>query len=166
VGEVRNDSHLDVGQTAVTATFYDADGQENGEVTGQAMMQMLAPGMRSPFVLTVSRPADAGNYSLRATGRPIQAAPVTTQLKVVNTRRFEDTAGFYHIAGVVENSGTQRVEHARVVVTLYDRAGRVINIGFVYPEPASLAPGSRADFDATFTYYPKVFSHAAIILAD
>ncbi len=166
VGEVRNDSALDVGETAVIATFYGADGQVIGEVGGPTLLSTLTPGIRSPFILTLQRPAGVANYSLRATGRPVTLAAVDGELVVVNTRRFEDTAGFYHIAGVVQNRETQKVEQARVIVTLYDRGGRVINVGFAYPQPAALAPGDRADFDVTFTYYPKVFSHAAVAVRD
>jgi hypothetical protein len=166
VGEVRNDSALDVGETAVTATFYGTDGQVIGEVGGPTLLSTLTPGIRSPFMLTLPRPAGVANYSLRATGRPVTLAAADGGLVVVNTRRFEDTAGFYHIAGVVQNRETQKVEQARIVVTLYDRGGRVINVGFAYPQPSALAPGDRADFDVTFTYYPKVFSHAAVAVRD
>ncbi len=166
VGEVRNDSQLDVGHTTVTATFYGDNGQIIGEVSGQTMLQTLPPGVRSPFVITLPRPTGVSNYSLRATGRPIPPATTNAELVVVNTRRFEDTTGFYHVAGVVENTGPRKVEQARVIVTLYDRGGRVINVGFAYPRPSSLLPGTRADFDVAFTYYPKVFSHTAIAVGD
>ena len=166
VGEVRSDSHLDVGQTIVIATFYGTDGQVIGEVSGTTMLQALAAGVRSPFVIILPRPAGVANYSLRATGRPATSVAADGELAVVNTRRFEDTTGFYHIAGVIENRGARRVEQAHVIVTLYDRGGHVVNVGFAYPQPPSLAPQARADFDVTFTYYPKVFSHAAIAVED
>jgi hypothetical protein len=166
VGEVRNDSHLDVGQAIVTATFYDTDGQVIGEVSGSTLLQTLAPGIRSPFMISLPHPAGLANYSLRATGRPIPLTTTPPELNVVNTRRFEDAAGFYHVAGVVENQSRQRVEQARVIVTLYDRGGRVINVAFAYPQPSSLSPRDRADFDVTFVYYPKVFSHLAVATAD
>lgn len=166
VGEVRNDTQLDVGQMIVTATFYGTDGQIVGEFSGQTMLQALPPGVRSPFVITLPRPDGLANYSLRATGRPITLAAADMALTVVNTRRFEDDTGFYHVAGVIENGSGRRVEQAQVIVTLYDRAGRVVNVGFAYPRPSSLSPGARADFDVAFTYYPKVFSHAAVAVAN
>lgn len=166
VGEVRNDSHLDVGQAIVTVTFYGTDGQVIDEVSGPTMLRALAPGIRSPFIITLPRPVGLANYSLRATGRPIALAATNPELNVVNTRRFEDAAGFYHVAGVIENPSDRRVEQARVVVTLYDRGGRVVNVGFAYPQPSSLSPSDRADFDVAFTYYPKVFSHLAIAMGD
>jgi hypothetical protein len=166
VGEVRNDSQLDVGQASVIATFYGDNGQVIGEYGGPTILEALAPGIRSPFIITLPRPPGLADYSLRATARPITLATSEAELKVVNTRRFEDTTGFYHIAGVIENPGAKHVEQARVVVTLYDRGGNVINVGFAYPQPSALSPDSRADFDVSFTYYPKVFSHLAIALGN
>jgi hypothetical protein len=166
VGEVRNDSHLDVGETAVAATFYDADGRVIGEASGETMLSGLAPGVRTPFMLTLPQPPGLANYSLRATARPINRDPRAGELRVITTRRFEDPSGFYHVAGVVENPAQRRIEQARVIVILYDRGGRVVNVGFAYPEPAALSPRDRADFDVAFTYYPKVFSHLAIAAGD
>jgi hypothetical protein len=165
VGEVRNDSHLDIGQASVAVTFYGVDGQVIDEVSGPPVLNALSPGIRSPFVITLPQPSRWENYSLRATGRPVNFTG-GTGLNVINTRRFEDTAGFYHVAGVIENASDRRVEQARVVVTLYDRGGRVVNVGFAYPQPSSLPPHDRADFDVAFTYYPKVFSHLAIALGE
>lgn len=165
VGEVSNDSQLDVGQTTVTANFYGAEGQVLSQASGQTMLKALAPGARSPFVITLPHPEGMINYSLRATGRPVAGSAAST-LAVVQTRRFEESTGFYHVIGVIENRGTQRVEAARVIVTLYDRSGRVINVGFSNPQPPSLSPGDRADFNITFTHYPKVFSHVAIAVED
>jgi hypothetical protein len=166
VGEVRNDSQLDVGHTVVTATFYGTDNQVVSEASGPTMLHTLVPGMRTPFIITLPHPTGVANYSLRATARPVTFAPTDAELAVVNTRRFEDNSGFYHVAGVIENQGDRRVEQARVIVTLYDRGGRVVNVGFAYPQPSSLAPSARADFDVAFTYYPKVFSHLAIAAGD
>jgi hypothetical protein len=166
VGEVRNDTHLDVGQATVTATFYGTEGQVIGEANGPTILSVLRPGVRSPFVITLPRPVALENYSLRATGRPVDLLTGDAELNVINTRRFEDKTGFYHVAGVIENPGERRVEQARVVVTLYDRGGHVVNVGFAYPRPASLSPNDRADFDVSFSYYPKVFSHLAIAVED
>jgi hypothetical protein len=166
VGEVRNDSHLDVSDATVTATFYDSEGQASGEVVGQTVLKVLAAGARSPFVITMQKPTQEADYSLRATGRPSMSSPGETQLKVVSTRRYEDDAGFYHVSGVIENTGRRRADQVRVVVVLYDRGGNVVNVGIAYPTPTSVARGDRADFDVAFIYYPKVVDHTAMALTD
>ncbi len=159
VGEIRNDSGLDVTKASIFATFYDAEGHIVRETSVPSILSTLPPGDRSPFEFVRPIDVEAMDYSLRATGTPNRVAVGQDQIRVVSTRRYEDDAGFYHVAGVVENPGRRRIESPRIVVTVYDRKGRVINVGFAYPQPATLAPLARADFDVSFTYYPGAFSH-------
>ncbi len=168
VGEVRNDSNVDVIDPVINAVFYGADGERQEEISGKAVLDALAPGECSPFVLKAEQPAPDAYYSLRATARADGGihARSTPALRVVSSRRFEDDVGLYHIAGVVENKSTRRIERARVVVILYDRGGGVVNVGFGYPSPATLASGERGDFDVTFTYYPKVIRHAVLVVVN
>jgi len=168
VGEVRNDSNMNVGDAVVSVVLYDAQGERQGEIEGEPVLSTLAPGERSPFILKVKRSSSEVHYSVRATARAKSEmhARSTSTLRVVSSRRFEDDVGLYHIAGVVENKGTGHVEQARVVVILYDRGDGVVNVGFGYPKPAILAPGKYADFDVTFTYYPKVVRHVVLVVAD
>lgn len=168
VGEVRNDSNMDVGDAAVSVVLYDAQGERQGEIEGEPVLSTLAPGEHSPFILKVKQSSSEVHYSVRATARAKGEMHTrsTSALRVVSSRRFEDDVGLYHVAGVVQNKGTGRVEQARVVIILYDRGSRVVNVGFGYPKPAILAPGKYADFDVTFTYYPKVVRHAVLVVAD
>ncbi|MDW8070511.1 MAG: FxLYD domain-containing protein [Anaerolineae bacterium] len=168
VGEVRNDSNMNVGDAKVNVVLYDAQGVRQGEVEGKPVLSTLAPGESAPFVLKLGSLGSEIHYSVRATARA-QNTPrlrMPAALHVLSTRRFEDDVGLYHIAGVVANKGARRVERARVVVVLYDRGDRVINVGFGYPKPTVLAPGEHADFDVTFTYYPKVVRHTVLLVAD
>ncbi|MGQ9785910.1 MAG: FxLYD domain-containing protein [Anaerolineae bacterium] len=168
VGEVRNDSNMNVGNAVVSVVLYDAQGERKGEIEGKPVLSTLAPGERSPFIIKMERPSSEVHYSVRATARAKSKfhTSSTPMVHVSSSRRFEDDIGLYHIAGVVKNKGTRYVAQARVVVILYNRGGEVVNVGFGYPKPAALAPGEYADFDVTFTYYPKVVRHTVLILAD
>lgn len=165
VGEVRNDASLDVGQATVDVTFYDSSGSIIGRAQGRTLLASIPPGAASPFMLSLPRPPGLADYSLRATARPTPPE-AGAQLVVIKSVRHEDDTGFYHVEGVVENAGTVTVPRARVIVTLYTRGRQVINVGFDYPQPSRLAPGERASFDVTFTYYPKVVSHSVIAVRD
>lgn len=161
VGEVRNDSNVDAGQTSVAVTFYDDRGAVIGQAEGSTLLSTLAPGRRSPFLLNLSWPDGMADYSLRAVGRP--AAPqAESGLAVISSAAGEDETGLYHVSGVVENQGSAAVAQSRVVVTLYGRGGDVINVGFGRTSPDRLSPGQQATFDLTFAYFPKVLSHAVI----
>lgn len=161
VGEVRNDSNLDVGQTHIAVTFYNEAGAVIGSAEGQTMFEVIPPGEISPFLITVSRPSGLVSYSLRAVARPV-APRLGAQLSVITVKRFEDEAGFFHIKGVIENTGSVTAQRAKVVAVIYGRGNGLINLGFTYVEPPTLAPGQRATYEVIFTYYPKYVSQRVI----
>ncbi len=161
VGEVRNDSNLDVGQTNITVTFYDATGTVIGTANGETMLEVIPPGETSPFLITLTRPSGLTSYSLRAVARPV-VPELKAQLSVVEVRRYEDEAGFFHVKGVIENVGNRVAKRTKVAAVIYGRDGSVINVGFVYVNPPSLAPGEQATYDVIFTYYPRYLTQTVI----
>jgi hypothetical protein len=165
VGEVRNDLQMNAGKVLVTATFYSASGDVIEEVSTSTMMDILLPSQRSPFALTLPRPVDLWEYSLRITARPTLEQPLAG-LEVVQSRAYEDGVGFYHVTGEVENSGPRTADRVQVIVTLYDKWGKIVNAGFVYSAPRRVRPGERAAFDCSFNYYPLVSEHAIQVERD
>jgi len=163
VGEVINDSNLDVGEITVIVTFYDAAGSFIHEAQGKTLVENLQPGERAPFLLSLPRPEGMSNYSVKAVGRPTPPR-LKPQLVLLSNRRYEDDAGFFHVSGQIKNTGSVAVDRAKVVVTLYGRGGGVINVGFAWPRPATLSPGQTAAFDVSFTYFPKFLDHRVAIV--
>lgn len=161
VGEVRNDSTLTVGQTDITVTFYDSAGVVIETVNGEALIDVIPPGEKSPFVITLKRPVGLNSHSLRAVARPV-APEQTAQLTVVETRRFEDEAGFFHVKGHIENAGSTIARRIKVATVIYDRSNRVINVGFTYTDPPNLRPGQQAAYDVIFSYYPRYVTQQVI----
>jgi hypothetical protein len=160
-GEVRNDSALDVGRTNIAVTFYDATGTVIGTASGETILDVLPSGAISPFIITLTRPAGMASYSLRAVARPVEPV-LSKQLSVIEQRRFEDDAGFLHLKGVVKNVGSSVSKRTKVVAVIYGRDGRVINVGFAYVHPPTLAPGEEATYDVSFTYYPRFYTQTVI----
>jgi hypothetical protein len=160
-GEVRNDSPQEVGQSSINITFYDAAGAVIDVANGETMLKVIPPGETSPFLITLTRPTGLASYSLRAVARPVTSQPAA-QLKVVEVKRFEDKAGFFHITGVIQNVGNTTAKRTKVAAVIYGRDGRVINVNFAYVTPPNLAPGARADYDVIFTYYPKYYSQTVL----
>jgi hypothetical protein len=161
VGEVRNDSTLDIGQTDITVTFYDAAGAVVGTANGAAMLEVIPPGEKSPFIVTLIRPPGYTTYSLRAVARPTLAKR-KAQLAVVELKRFEDEAGFFHIKGAIKNVGNRVAKRVKVAASIYGRDNGVINVGFTYVDPPTLAPGEQATYDVIFAYYPRYASQQVI----
>ena len=69
MGEVRNDTHLDVSNAAVPAVFHGKDGHKRGHVTDQMIPLVLPADAWSPFVIILEQPPETATHSLRATGR-------------------------------------------------------------------------------------------------
>jgi hypothetical protein len=160
-GEVRNDSNLDVGHTDITVTFYDTTGSIISTATGETLLDILPPGETSPFLITLTQPEGLASYSLRAVARPV-TPKLSAQLAVVEVRRFEDEAGFFHVKGIIENIGSTVAKRTKVAAIIYGRDRRVINVGFTYVTPPTLAPGKQAAYDVIFTYYPRYLTQRVI----
>jgi hypothetical protein len=161
VGEIRNDSSLDVGQTDISVTLYDTAGATVGTANGSAMFEVIPPGEESPFIMTLTRPPGYASYSLRAVARPVPAKH-QAQLAVVEVRRFEDEAGFFHIRGTIKNVGNRVAKRVKVAATIYGRDNGIINVGFTYVDPPTLAPGEQAAYDVIFAYYPRYVSQQVV----
>lgn len=161
VGEVRNDSSLNVGQASITITFYDAGGNIIGTTNGETILEVLSPREISPFIITLAKPAGLASYSLRAVARPVEPE-LKSQLAVAELKRYEDEAGFLRIKGVVKNTGSLVSKRTKVAAVIYGRDGRVINVGFTYVHPPTLAPGQQASYDVSFTYYPRYYTQTVI----
>ena len=165
VGEIRNDSNLDVGDVSVTLSFYNAAGTLIADVSGAAMLKTLSPNDRAPFRISLPRPAGMNNYSIKAVGRPVNGH-LSPQIEIVSTEAFEDQTGFYHVKGVIKNTGSVSIPRAKAIATLYGRGGGVVNVGFDYPDPSRLSPSETATFDIVFTYFPKVLTHQLVFVGD
>lgn len=155
VGIVRNDANSNAADARVTLTLYNAAGSIIGEIGGRTLVNVLKPGQRSPFIVSVPRPDDLWEWSLRATARPTTEQP-HGGLTMINSHAYEDQAGFYHVTGTVINGGSRATRLAQVVVTLYDKWGKIVNAGFAYTDPSSVRIGSEATFDCPFSYFPRV----------
>ena len=158
VGELHNDMTHNVDQIRVRVTFYDETGNVLEESTGSALLDLLVPGQRTPFVMTWLGAGDWERFSLRATGRATTERP-KEGLTVVHSYARLDDAGLYHVVGTVRNDGSATAYYVKVVASLYDSLGRIANANFAYTEPSRIAPGRTASFDCAFDYYPYRAEH-------
>ncbi len=158
MGEVRNDSNLNVGEIAITVSFYDGAGNFITDITAPPMISALNPGERAPFAVSLPRPAGMENYSIKAVGRPTSLV-LHPQVGIVSISAAEDEVGFYRVSGTVKNMGSVTLDRPKIVVTLLGRGGSLVNVAFGYPSPRRLNPGDIAEFDVAFTYFPNVLDY-------
>ena len=158
VGEVHNDMLYSVDEIRVRVTFYDDSGDVLEAATGSALLDLLAPGQRSPFVIVWENPGEWKRYSLQATARPTTARP-TQGLTLVHSYARLDENGLYHVVGTLRNDGLTTPYYVKVVVSLYDSFGKISNAGFTHARPSRIPPGTAASFDCPFEYYPYLAEH-------
>ncbi len=163
VGEVRNDASVNAAAAEVLATFYNQKGEVIRQQRTRPLLNILKPAQRSPFIISLARPDDLWEWSLRAIARPTQEKP-QEGLTIVKSRGFADKAGFYHVTGTVLNGGNLTSRLAQVVVTLYDKWGKIVNTGFAYTTPSTIAEGFEATFDCSFSYFPAASSYSAAVV--
>ncbi len=163
VGEVHNDMIHNVDQIRVHITFYDAAGGVLEAITGSALVDLMVPGQRTPFVIVWENPGDWKRYSLRAAARATTERP-GEGIVVLHSYARLDEAGFYHVVGSMRNDGLTTADYTRAVVSLYDSFGKISNAGFAFTEPSRIPPGTIASFDCSFEYYPYQAEHAVQIV--
>jgi hypothetical protein len=86
----------------------------------------------------------------------------SAQLDVVEVRRFEDDTGFFHIKGIIENVGSTVAKQTKIAAIIYGRDNSVINVGFAYVNPPTLAPGQQARYEIIFAYFPRYLTQQVV----
>lgn len=158
VGEVHNDADQYVDKIRVAVTFYDDTGNVLQSVTGAALLDLLGPGQRCPFVVVWEAPGEWKRYSLQASARPTTQRPAEGFTLVHSYARL-DEHGLYHVVGTIRNDGLTTADYLRVVVSLYDSFGKISNAGFAYAQPSRIPPGAVGSFDCPFEYFPYRAEH-------
>lgn len=142
VGELRSDLAGNAGLVQVVGTFYDASGKVWRASQAYTLINLLQPGQRSPFVLA----AGGANQVVRS--RLLVRAVATTatprgDLAVLNSSAAVQGTALV-ISGQMRNTGTAPASNVRVVASLYDAGGQIVEAGM--SASVSLAAGATAPF--------------------
>lgn len=162
VGEARNDSATNVHSVLITAYFLD----EAGGVLGTACPvptehDIILPGQISPFVIFEACPAGLASYSLVIQGEPTEAVPVPP-LSVLSVRELPNPSGGLAFVGELQNTHTVTVSNAKLIVTLYDASGTVVNVQSDYAFSNLLVPGQKSPFRLVLSDGPASYARRQI----
>jgi hypothetical protein len=161
VGELRNDGSSDIEQVTVNFSFMDAANQLLGTDSTNAMVDRLAAGEKSPFLLTFSKPAGYDHSAISVTATDVAAPPnhnFTTSLP----NEFTDGFGLHHLAGTVRNDNLIDADFVNVVLTFYDASGKVVDAASEFVNDATIAPGATSAIDETISTTPAYASYTAL----
>lgn len=147
VGEVQNVGDTPIENVNVTATFYDSNGEFVAFGNGSATLEVILPGRKSPFEITLYSSLDSlrvHNYTLSATFSQADDKPLG--LEILSNSSLADSDGF-HVTGEIKNVGSEYTAFVRVIATFYNESGYAIATKFSYSNPKNLSPNQTAQFE-------------------
>jgi len=150
VGEARNETAHNLDHVSARIMFYNRWGTVMRIVEGPALIDVVGPQQLAPLALSFREPPGWDRYTIRVTARPT-LRPLPAGLNVLAYQAWGFQSGIFHVTGRVRNDGERAVERTRVIVTLYDPWGTVVNVGLDYTN--GIPPGQEAGFDCQFTDY-------------
>lgn len=165
-GEVINDGTRNADFIEITARLLDASNRQLGSERAYTLLEIVAPGEKTPFHLVFEPPAGYDHYSLGVSGTDTSMAPNHNfTVRVTNTT--VDEFGDRHLQGEVTNNNETRAEGVQIVFTFYDERGTVVEAEFTFPEAADFDPaldaGESAPFELTLSSdIPEYSTFAAV----
>jgi hypothetical protein len=150
VGEVKNVGSRTYQTITITVNFYDIDNQTVTTRFDVTMLDILLPGRRSPFdisLLDESLSSLVDHYSISITQS--SRTPIPYGLQIYSDSSFLDETGAKHVVGNIKNFKDKTAENVEVVATFYNAAGNVIaaSSNYIDPESSVLSPGESRSFE-------------------
>jgi len=165
VCDLRNDTPYLVEKVQVRATLYGEDGSALDRESVVPLLRRISPWGQAPAIVVLKGGQAWGNYALQATGWTRSSAP-ESGLVLVASEAYTGDAGLYHVWGQVRNEGTRAQTYPRVVVTLYDGEGKVVNACLSHTIPETLVPGGKGVFNCSFDFARGAARHTVQIEGD
>ncbi len=167
IGEVLNNTSLNVYNVRVTARFYDDQNNQVAVTDSTAtLLRRFLPRQRNPFEITLySPPANIASYALSLTydDEPgfINYEPVNVLSNNVRNVLFGT-----EVFGDLRNDQSVPLTNIRVTAIVYDREGKVLDVGLTFIVE-TLDPGQTATYTIWLydTDNPAVF-HTRLIQAE
>jgi LysM repeat protein len=162
LGEVFNSTDQPIENVQVRVALLDAAGQEVASDTPFIALEAIPAGSRAPFSVLFSTPPDGVIDSQAYVVRADSAYNYDTryaQLQVTDLQTKQEGSQ-YRVSGTVANTGTTNPVNAQLVITLYDKTGRVT--GFrQFPLPDEiLSVGVAIPFDVVVSPDPSTLEVA------
>lgn len=149
VGEVRNDTAGNVRFVRIPGTYFNESGGVLGTDCSYTEHDVLIPGQNSPYVIVRTTPPGYSRYELAVQYSTTTEVPVPP-LAILSTREWTDSLGDLWLAGEVQNTTASTLKYVKVIVTLYDLAGTVVNVDYTYAYVDQLLPGQKSPFKTVF----------------
>lgn len=147
-GEALNNTGSNVQFVKIVTNLYDANNTLVGTDFGYTALDILKPGQRSPFsVLVLDPPANLHHYTLQVEHRTTTEQPLGGLVVVSTGDRDARISGARYIFGEVRNDSGGPARFVKLVATLYNAQGTVVQTDFTYTSLERLESGQASSFE-------------------
>lgn len=145
IGEVENTGQVPLRPVEIACAFYDAAGATLAERETRALVDILYPGERAPFKLSLLSPPPAiASYAVSARGAATNETPLTGIAFVQDQATMDEDD--MTIVGEIVNNGEQPAYRVSIAATILDGSGALIDVGAARAERTLLLPGESSPF--------------------
>jgi len=148
-GEVRNDTATNVEFVKIHATLRNSAGSVVDSDYCYSFIDILTPGMTSPFLVLMWDVPEWASYELAVTWSTTDEEPYPLELlNMLSSNAFvpyEGSSSLY-VVGEVRNDAGTNVRFVRILVTLRNFSGSVVDCDYSYASIDILTPGMTSPF--------------------
>ena len=148
IGEMLNPTDQWLEYVKIVVTFYDSAGTMIGTDFTYTELDLIPPGDTGAFdtgidVSTLGGEVDS--YELQVQARP--ASHIPYQDLVAEVSNQYESYGYWHLEGLVRNTGNLHCEYVKIVAAFYDSNDQIVGVDFTYTELDEVSAGSQSPFD-------------------
>lgn len=144
LGEIYNNTGVNQEEVIVWVAFYDDTGRQIAEEWTAPIVEVVPQDVMMPFSVETEPRFPYAEYTISVEGEATERQP-RQDLEVLNhTGSLDDS---YRITGELRNPGESLSTYAEIIATLYDSAGRVVNVGYAFVPADGLEGEPFAPFE-------------------
>jgi len=145
VGEFQNTGSKNTTGNRVKVTVFNFEGSI--VATGQSLsyLSALKPNQKCPFEIILSVPSYTINYKLETECQSTDKESVS-DIDIKDDYIKVLAGGWSKLQGKITNRGNGAYESVLIVITFYDKDGRVVEVGTTSPDTLPLSPGNSCTF--------------------
>jgi hypothetical protein len=160
LGEIYNNTGSNQ-EIWVIVDFFDEQNNRVAQEVAASVVEVVPQGSKVPFSLEAELRLPYARYEILVDGDSSDLQP-RQDLQVLN--HTGEAGQVYRITGELSNPGEALVTYAEVVATLYDGAGRVVNVGYGFLPAGELGAGQTASFEVLIQQpHESIASYALVV---
>ena len=145
VGQALNHTAFSCASPRATVRYYDGSGTEIAQQAGPVHVDILLPGEKAPFKLSLwDPPPGIDSFKLTISGLQTTARPFA-DVTFGQSRAHVD-GDSVTIVGLVQNEGTDAASQVRIAAALYDKEDVLVDVAAVSAPLTVLPPDGASPF--------------------